>query len=203
MNHFLLHPENPTCSAGRDYPDLGSNGRQSLHRQQALRIAPLITDVHHLALFVTNLDRSLPFYTDQLGFELVSRSNDWGGEFLDVVCGGIDNTRINIALLKAGGEIVELIQVLSPEGVVDDTNPYPRGMARIGFEVDDIELTVAELSAKGVEFLSEIITVEVEPPPGSDPNAETHYEGGRAIMFQDPDGIILELQQPPRPGAVT
>ena len=163
----------------------------------------MITDLHHLALFVTDLDRSLPFYTDKLGFELVSRSDDWGGEFLDVVCGGLDNARVNIALLRGGGEIIELIHVLSPEGMGDDANPLPQGMARIGFEVDDIETTVAELRAKGVEFLSEIITVTVDPPPGADPDDDAHYEGGRAIMFQDPDGIILELQQPPRPGAVT
>ena len=48
----------------------------------------MITHVHHLALFVTDLDRSLEFYRDKLGFQLVSRGDDWGGEFLDVVCGG-------------------------------------------------------------------------------------------------------------------
>lgn len=163
----------------------------------------MITDVHHMALFVTDLDRSLPFYTDRLGFELVSRSDDWGGEFLDVVCGGLENVRINIALVQGGGEIIELIEVIAPESSPNDANPLPRGMARIGFEVDDIEATVAELSARGVEFMSEIITVTIEAPPGADPGDDAHYEGGRAIMFQDPDGIVLELQQPPQPGVVT
>jgi len=155
----------------------------------------MITDLHHTALFVTDLDRSLPFYTDQLGFELVSRSDDWGGQFLDDVCGGAKNVRINVALLRAGGEIVELIQVLSPDSIPTDATERTFGVARIGFEVDDIESTVADLRSRGVEFMSGIVTVSV--------GAEAHYSDGKAIKFQDPDGIILELQQPPAPGRVT
>ncbi|MGI9658175.1 MAG: VOC family protein [Gaiellaceae bacterium] len=155
----------------------------------------MITDVHHTALFVTDLDRSLPFYVDKLGFELVSRSDDWGGQFMDDVCGGVENLRINVALLRAGGEIVELIQVLSPDTLPTDATERRVGIARIGFEVDDIEATVAELSRRGVEFMSDIVTVTVKP--------DQHYSDGKAIKFQDPDGIILELQQPPAPGRVT
>ena len=155
----------------------------------------MITDLHHTALFVSSLERSLPFYCNQLGFELVSRSDGWGGPFLGAVCGGAGDMRINVALLRAGGEIIELIEVLTPETQPADSNDRPYGIARIGFEVDDIETTVAELKALGVEFMSGIVTVSVD--------ADMHYSDGKAIKFRDPDGIILELQQPPRPGRVT
>lgn len=155
----------------------------------------MITDLHHTSLFVSNLDNSLPFYTDKLGFELVSRSDDWGGRFLDEVCGGVDNVRINVALIRAGGEIVELIEILSPDEIPADTTSRRFGIARIGFEVDDIESTVAEFRARGVEFMSEIVTITV--------TGDAHYSDGKAIMFRDPDGIILELQQPPMPGKIT
>ena len=49
--------------------------------------------------------------------------------------------------------------------------------------------------SEGVRFLSDIVTVDVKP--------DQHYSDGKAIKFQDPDGIILELQQPPRPGVKT
>jgi len=155
----------------------------------------MITDLHHTALFVTDVDRSLEFYVDKLGFELVSRSDDWGGQFMDDVCGGVENLRINVVLLRAGGEIIELIQVLSPDSIPNDATERRVGIARIGFEVDDIEATVQDLRDRGVEFMSEIVTVTVKP--------EHHYSDGKAIKFQDPDGIILELQQPPAPGRVT
>lgn len=150
-----------------------------------------ITDMHHVALFVTDLDRSLGFYCGQLGFELVNRNDDRHGEFLDILCKA-DDVRINIALVRGGGEIIELIQMLSPDGFLADTDPRPFGMPRIGFEVADIEATVADLRSRGVPFMSEIATVTMG-----------HYTGGKAVFFRDPDGIILELQEPAEPGRVT
>ena len=96
----------------------------------------MITDLHHTSLFVSNLDKSLPFYVEKLGFELVSRSDNWGGAFLGEVCGGADDVKINVALLRAGGEIIELIEVLSPESIPSDKTTRTIGLARIGFEVD-------------------------------------------------------------------
>lgn len=150
-----------------------------------------IIDMHHVVVMVTDLDRSLGFYCGQLGFELVNRNDDRHGDFLDTVCQA-RGIHINIALVRGGGEIIELIQVLSPEGFPTDTDERPFGMARIGFEVADIEGTVAELRGKGVEFMSEIATVNVG-----------HYAGGKAVFFRDPDGVILELQEPAVPGRVT
>ena len=158
----------------------------------------MIKDVHHSSLFVSNLDRSLDFYCGTLGLELVSRSNNWGGEFLGVVCGmpSVD-MRINIALVRVGprGKVIELIEVLHPERLQSDAATRPHGIARLGFEVDDIVGTVGKLRALGVTFLSEIVTVAVAE--------EAHYSDGKAVMFLDVDGIILELQQPSAPGKIT
>jgi catechol 2,3-dioxygenase-like lactoylglutathione lyase family enzyme len=158
----------------------------------------MLRDLHHPSLFVTNLDRSLAFYCGTLGLELVGRHDDWGGPFLGTVCGlpGVD-LRINIAIVRVAGsaKILELIQVLAPAGEPTDASARGRGIARIGFEVDAIEATVADLRRKGVHFLSDIVTVQVAP--------NAHYSDGKAIKFLDPDGIVLELQQPPAPGRIT
>ena len=122
--------------------------------------------------------------------EQISRSDDWGGPFLDMVCGGIPDLRIHVALIRAGDQIVELIQVSSPAGYPTDKNSGSTGIARIGFEVDDIEATVAAMRGRGIAFMSDIVTVSVR--------SDQHYSDGRAVKFQDPDGIVLELQQPPR-----
>ena len=155
----------------------------------------MITDLHHTSLFVSSVDKSVDFYINKLGFELVSRSDNWGGSFLDEVCGGVEDLRINIVLIRAGGEIVELIEILNHPEIPNDVNSQPFGIARIGFEVNEIEKLVAKLKKSGVTFMSDIVTVATKP--------EEHYSDGKAIKFKDPDGIILEFQQPPIPGKIT
>lgn len=158
----------------------------------------MITDLHHTTLFVSDIDESIAFYCDVLGLELVSRSDDWGGTYLGKVCGMPEtDMRLNIALIGVGpkGKIFELIEVLQPLGEPTDASSRGCGIARIGFEVDDIDAAVAKLKDQGVVFLSDVITVAVEEGQ--------HYSDGKAVKFLDPDGIVLELQQPPAPGRVT
>ena len=56
----------------------------------------------------------------------------------------------------------------------------PTGTAEISFYTDDLEATVAELRAKGVEFVDEIHDVGY----------------GRATHFSAPGGLRLQLYQP-------
>lgn len=160
-----------------------------------------ITQPHHTALFVTDLDRSLPFYTDVIGFELLNRNDNWGGEFLDKVTNA-EGARINLAVLQLGGVVIELIQVLSPADFPTDASTRTSGLARIGFMVEDIDEVYARLQAAGVRFMGEgrIQTVWWEPEGGVE---TSHFKGGRAVNFFDPDGIILELQEPVERGRVT
>lgn len=156
----------------------------------------MLRGIHHVSLFVPDLERSLAFYVGVLGCELVRRNDAWGGTFLGEVCGfGPRDMRIHLALLRVPGDptIFELIEVLDRGLFPTDASDRGCGIARLGFEVTDIEATVTLLRGRGVRFLSGVITSSV--PPGQ------HYAGGRAIKFLDPDGIVLELQQPRQPGA--
>lgn len=166
-----------------------------------------ITHPHHTALFVTDLDRSLAFYTELLGFELLNRNDNWGGEFLDKVTNAV-GARINLAVLQLGGVVIELIQVLSPADFPSDASTSASGLARIGFAVEDIDEVYARLAAAGVRFMGEgvVQTVWWEPEPaagGGGGEVTSHFKGGRAVNFFDPDGIILELQEPVERGRVT
>jgi glyoxylase I family protein len=152
----------------------------------------LIRDYHHTVLLVSDFNRSLDFYCDTLGFELISRDEDRRGPFLDQMF-NVNEVVIKLALIRAGGEIVEVIEVVSPPEITRHDGTDARyGIARIGWEVDEIEAMVEELTAKGVEFLSDIVDMTVG-----------HYAGGKVVFFRDPDGIILELQQPATPGQIT
>ena len=152
----------------------------------------MIRDYHHTVLLVSDFNRSLDFYCDTLGFELISRDEDRRGPFLDQMF-NVNEVVIKLALIRAGGEIVEVIEVVSPPEITRHDGTDARyGIARIGWEVDEIETMVEELRAKGVEFLSDIVDMTVG-----------HYAGGKVVFFRDPDGIILELQQPATPGQIT
>jgi len=154
----------------------------------------VITRHHHTSLFVTDLDRSIAFYCDVLGFELLNAERARGGAFMDQVCNH-PGTAHDLALVRLGDFVIELIVPVSPPGLPSDANPLDHGIARIGFEVEGIEATVEALRAKGVEFMSPVATLPTE--------GVKHYAGGKAVFFRDPDGIILELQEPATRGAVT
>lgn len=164
-----------------------------------------ITQPHHTALFVTDLDRSLAFYTELLGFELLNRNDGWGGDFLDRVT-NTTGASLSLAVLQLGGVVIELIQVLSPADFPSDASTRASGLARIGFVVEDIDEVAARLRAAGVRFMGsgEVQTVWWDPEP-AEAGAEvtSHFKGGRAVNFFDPDGIILELQEPVERGRVT
>ena len=153
----------------------------------------MITRHHHTTLFVTDLDRSLEFYCGVLGFDLLTHEPGRSGAFLDQVCNH-PGSRLDLAVVRLGDFVVELIVPVSPPGLPSDVNTQGHGIARIGFEVEEIEATVEALRAHGVEFMGEVATL---------PADVKHYAGGKAVFFRDPDGIILELQQPPRKGQVT
>ena|SRR5690606_5488412 len=67
-----------------------------------------------------------------------------------------------------------------PAGATQKEHGAPSGMHHISFYCDDIETTVDELRAKGVEFTDGI----------------TNQEYGRTIHFKVPGGFVLELYQP-------
>src|ERR1700754_1461116 len=115
----------------------------------------MIRDFHHTVLLVTDFDRSLDFYCNTLGFELVSRDEDRRGPFLDQMF-GMDGVVIKLSLVRAGGEIIEIIEPVAPAQLkaVTDRTDAPGGIARVGWEVDDIDEMVADLRQKGVVFVS-------------------------------------------------
>lgn len=153
----------------------------------------VIRDFHHVVLLVTDFDRSLNFYCNTLAFQLISRDEDRRGPFLDQMF-GMDGVVIKLSLVRAGGEIIEIIEPVAPPELkaVTDRSDDPRGIARIGWEVDDIDSMVDGLKAEGVQFVSEIVDMTVG-----------HYAGGKVVFFRDPDGVLLELQQPATPGQIT
>lgn len=145
--------------------------------------------LHHTGYTVADLDRSVAFYRDLLGCEVLGINERKGGYLAAVV--GYPDAHVRMAHLRVAGSphIIELFQYLAPEPAALELEPRKIGAAHLCFLVEDLEATYARLLEAGVDFISTPVDVDAGA------NA-----GGRALYLRDPDGIPLELFQPP-PGA--
>jgi catechol 2,3-dioxygenase-like lactoylglutathione lyase family enzyme len=154
-------------------------------------IESAVAGLHHTGYTVADLDRSVEFYRDLLGCELLGIQEREGGYLAAVV--GYPDAHVRMAHLRAAdsAHIIELFQYISPTPGELDLEPRKVGTAHLCFVVEDLAAVYQRLLAAGVEFISRPVDVDVGA------NA-----GGRALYFRDPDGIPMELfQPPPRSGA--
>jgi catechol 2,3-dioxygenase-like lactoylglutathione lyase family enzyme len=148
-----------------------------------------VTGILHTGLTVSDLDRSIAFYRDLLGLELITQW-DSSRPYLRTVVGYPD-AELRIALLRlpgaagAAGHHIELLEYRRPRGTRGDANTYNPGNGHVAFMVDDLEAIYAALKGRGVRFKSAPVDI-------------THGRnaGGRAVYFFDPDDITLEMIQP-------
>jgi catechol 2,3-dioxygenase-like lactoylglutathione lyase family enzyme len=147
--------------------------------------------VGFVAIGVADLARSVEFYTEVLGFRpmfergpLRQPGDQLGlaGE-IELVAAYLDDPR------GTGATMVELVQMLDPSPRRPPAAvANQRGMFRYALLTDDIERDHADLVARGVTCWT--APAPLEMGPGIPPL--------RALMFEDPDGTVLELIQPPR-----
>jgi catechol 2,3-dioxygenase-like lactoylglutathione lyase family enzyme len=144
----------------------------------------------HGGITVSDLDRSLAFYRDLLGLELLWRRLYEEREITRIV-GVPEATGIEVAMLRIpGSEVdVELLQYHGCDSPSGASPPSHHGTGHFCVYVTGIEALYEELRAQGVDFRSE---GPVEMSSGV--NA-----GGKSLYALDPDGYVFEFhQRPPR-----
>ena len=147
----------------------------------------MITGVHHVSFTVSDMERSLEFYRDLLGFEVLD-DRTVEGNFAETVT-GLEGVRMRIIHLSGYGQGLELIQYLCASGQPQAPRTCDTGSAHLCYVVDDIQSEVSRLQERGVRFLSSVMRVE------GGPNA-----GNSMVYFLDPDGIPMEFTQPASAG---
>jgi len=142
--------------------------------------------LHHTGFTVSSLDRSVAFYRDLLGCEVIADQEKEGGYLAAIV--GYPDAHVRMAHLRVpGGEhVVELFEYLAPEGDKADVAPRNVGSSHLCFIVDDLLGTYERLRERGVDSF-------VSPPVEVDTGVN---RGGYALYLRDPDGITVELFQP-------
>jgi len=138
----------------------------------------------HVGLCVSDLEASLGFYRDALGFEEVHRLRS-SGEITDRLL-ELEGTALTAVFLERDGMRLELLHYARP-GHVGEAGPAAMnrlGLTHLSLRVDDLNATLEAMRAQGVTVLDQT--------RGGVP------EHGVGVVFvTDPDGTRVELVQQP------
>ena len=142
----------------------------------------MITGIHHFALTVSDMDRSLAFYTGLFGLEVAS-DREVVRDYVEQIT-AVPGAHQRLVHLSGYGQRLELLEYKAPRGEPRARALQDAGSAHVCFVSDDLEAEVARLQEAGVTFRSlPVVTT-------SGPN-----RGGRGIYVEDPDGNAVEVVQ--------
>jgi catechol 2,3-dioxygenase-like lactoylglutathione lyase family enzyme len=146
-----------------------------------------VRGIDHIGITTADLDRAKRFYGDVLGLTLRSEGEDGPSDHLDRLV-GLPGVKIRYAEYHLGnGQILELLQYLSPEGQPLLQRTSDPGTAHLALEVDDIDGAHRALVDAGVTVRSEPVLLE----------EDDDWQGYRCVYALDPDGFTVEVVQRP------
>ncbi len=137
----------------------------------------------HIGICVSDLDRSLAFYRDGLGFE-ERASHRVGAEFGRLM--EVDGVELRSTMLERDGITLELLAFESPghTGKGDRRPMNELGFTHLSLEVDDLEEAAATVERFGGAVVS---------------STRTELGAGDArlefVYCTDPDGVRVELMR--------
>ena len=151
---------------------------------------PLVTGVDSIGLTVSDLDRSVDFYTKVLSFEIVSEFEAEGEQHEKLT--GVFGLHSRSARLRLGDEAIELTEYLAPQGrpAPPDARSNDRWFQHVAIIVSDMDRAYSWLRQHKVQHAS--------PSPQRLPDWNKNAGGIRAFYFRDPDGHPLEVLWFPR-----
>jgi catechol 2,3-dioxygenase-like lactoylglutathione lyase family enzyme len=136
--------------------------------------------VTHLGICVSDLEASLSFYRDALGFELLSELSASGPETATLLA--VPDARLRAVYLRRDGFVIELLHYEHP-GTLGDGSPRPMnalGLTHLSLRVPDLAAAIAGLEARGANVLHET-------------RIHNRRLDAKAVFISDPDGTRIEL----------
>jgi len=137
----------------------------------------------HIGLCVSDLQRSLAFYREILGFRFLSEievAGDIPSKLLR-----IDGVELRAVYLERDGARLELLSYTAP-GHCGDGSSRPMnqlGLTHLSFRVDDLAAFCEGLAQQGIQII-EASRIDIPPIAA-------------AVFITDPDGTLIELVQSP------
>jgi len=148
-----------------------------------------VTAVESVGFTVSNMERSLDFYSRVLDFRIVADEQRSGVEFSRSK--GLRNAHARVVRMQLGDEVLELTQYRSPAGRAfpADSRANDRWFQHIAVITSDMDAAYARLRAARVRHASSA--------PQTLPTWNKNAAGIKAFYFRDPDGHFLEVLQFP------
>jgi catechol 2,3-dioxygenase-like lactoylglutathione lyase family enzyme len=155
----------------------------------AIAQQPIAVAVDAVGMTVSDMDRSVDFYSRVLKFTKLS-DNEVTGENVERLK-GVFGVRARVVRMKLGGEQIELTEYLAPRGrsIPEDSRSNDRWFQHVAIIVRDMDKAYAWLRQNKVQHASS----GPQRLPDWNPNAG----GIKAFYFRDPDGHNLEILQFP------
>jgi len=137
----------------------------------------------HIGICVSDLERSLRFYRDLLGFTW-EHALDVEGEPTDTLL-RLKNTKLHAEYLLRDGVRIELLHFANPPAPARPERPLNQyGLTHLSFRVADMDAVIAALRKAGERVLDETV---IRFPEWQ----------SAACFVVDPDGQLIELVQAP------
>jgi len=143
----------------------------------------MITGFDHTSFTVADLDRAVAFWTEAMGFRVDSIGPREHPAFAAIT--GVPGARLRVAHLLGHGHHMEFIEYVAPPGRTQPAQPNDATCGHVCLTTDDIEGDLARMMAAGATLQGTVTTVTSGP-----------YKGAKALYVRDPNGVLIELDQP-------
>jgi catechol 2,3-dioxygenase-like lactoylglutathione lyase family enzyme len=148
----------------------------------------MLTGIAHSAVCVPDVEEAVRWYSDVLGFEVLSPPYLMEGDAIARDMGElIPVPRLKAAIVGLGrsDRVLELIEYPGSGGRprAGDASIVDHGLTHVGLLCDDVATTRAALEAKGVRFLT---------------RGSAQLVGLRTTWFEDPYGTVFILMEKQR-----
>jgi catechol 2,3-dioxygenase-like lactoylglutathione lyase family enzyme len=148
-----------------------------------------IVGVNHVGVTTADIDSSVRFYGDALGLKLRGRGETDSPELSTII--GLPDTKLRWAeFYLPGGQILEILEYVSPTGTPLVQRTCDPGSGHVAYEVRGIQALYDRLLHHGVTVRSDPVRIE----------EEGDWEGYRCIYAVDPDGFTVEFVERPTSG---
>lgn len=146
---------------------------------------PAVLAVDSVGLTVSDMDRSVEFFSKVLSFEKVSDVEVWGSDYERLQ--GLFGMRARIVRMQLGEESIELTEYLVPQGrpIPVDSRSNDRWFQHVAIIVSDMDKAYRWLRQNKVEHASS--------GPQTLPEWNKNAGGIQAFYFKDPDRHVLEI----------
>lgn len=140
---------------------------------------------NHTSFTVSNLDDSIGFFCEALGFELLSRAPR--DPTLIQQISGVSGADIEVAYVQGPGHRIELIQYHGPEDRSRvESRPCDAGFAHVAYDVNELDQAIN--ASEAFSFLPIGDPVAIDNGPNS---------GSRVVYMRNRDGVTIEFIEKP------